>query len=104
MPQLTKALVNRSAPKEGGYIIWDDTIKGFGCRIHPSKKTFVYFYRSPATKKSSYLTIGVYGSVTVDEARAQAKRFAHSVQIEKIDPKEIKKEKAQQVEAQQSIL
>ena len=104
MPQLTKAVIDRSATKEKDYIIWDDTIKGFGCRIHPSKKTFVYFYRSPATKKSSYLTIGVYGSVTVDEARTQAKKFAHSVQIEKIDPKEIKKEKAQQVEAQRPLL
>ncbi len=102
MPQLTKAWVDRSPNKEKDYIIWDDTIAGFGCRIYPSKKTFVYMYRSPISKKASCIKIGVYGSVTVDEARIQAKKFAHSVQIEKIDPKEMKK--AKEVEVQQSIL
>lgn len=43
----------------------------------------------------------MYGSVTVDEARTQAKKFAHSVQIEKIDPKETKK--AKQIATQQSV-
>jgi integrase len=104
MPQLTKAMIDRSPNKETAYLIWDDIIKGFGCRIHPSKKTFMYMYRSPATRKSSYITIGVYGSITVDEARTQAKRFAHSVQIEKIDPRDIKKlqDREREVEAQQS--
>ncbi len=101
MPQLTKAVIDRSPNKPKDYIIWDDIIAGFGCRIYPSKKTFVYSYRSPINKKSSCIKIGVYGSITVDEARIQAKKFAHSVQIEKIDPKELKK--AKQVEAQQSI-
>ncbi len=101
MPQLTKAVIDRSLHKESVYMLWDDTIKGFGCKIHPSKKTFVYCFRSPQNKKLAYITIGVYGSITVDEARIQAKKFAHSVQIEKIDPREIKK--AKQVEVQQSI-
>ena len=61
MPQLTKAMIDRSPHKKTAYLIWDDIIKGFGCRIHPSKKTFMYMYRSPATRKSSYITIGVYG-------------------------------------------
>ncbi len=102
MPQLTKAAIDRSPNKAKDYIIWDDMIAGFGCRIYPSKKTFIYSYRSPINKKSSCIKIGVYGSITVDEARTQAKKFAHSVQIEKIDPKELKK--AKQVEAQQSII
>jgi integrase len=93
MPQLTKAVVDRNLPKEKVYMVWDDTIKGFGLKIYPSKKTFVYFYRSPQTRKQTYLKIGVYGSVTVDEARIQAKKYAHSVQIEKIDPKDSKKAK-----------
>ena len=101
MPQLTKAVIDRSPNKPKDYIIWDDVIAGFGCRIYPSKKTFVYSYRSPINKKSSCIKIGVYGSITVDEARIQAKKFAHSVQIEKIDPKESKK--AKEVESQQSI-
>ncbi len=101
MPQLTKAVIDRSLHKESVYMVWDDTIKGFGCKIHPTKKTFVYYFRSPTNKKFSYITIGVYGSITVDEARTQAKKFAHSVQIEKIDPREVKKVK--QVKVQQSV-
>ena len=101
MPQLTKAVIDRSSNKAKDYIIWDDIIAGFGCRIYPSKKTFIYSYRSPINKKSSCIKIGVYGSVTVDEARTQAKKFAHSVQIEKIDPKETKK--AKQIATQQSV-
>lgn len=105
MPQLTKTLIDKSPAKTKDYIIWDDMIKGFGCRIYPTKKTFVYMYRSPISKKSCCIKIGVYGSVTLDEARTQAKKFAASVQLDKIDPKEVKKEKekAKQVEAQQSI-
>ena len=101
MPQLTKAVIDRSFHKESAYMVWDDTIKGFGCKIHPTKKTFVYYFRSPTNKKFSYITIGVYGGITVDEARMQAKKFAHSVQIEKIDPRDIKN--AKQIETQQSI-
>ena len=101
MPQLTKAVIDRSHNKGKVYMVWDDTIKGFGCKIHPSKKTFVYCFRSPQNKKLAYITIGVYGSITVDEARTQAKKFAHSVQIEKIDPREIKNVK--RVEVQQSV-
>ncbi len=102
MPQLTKTVIDRSFHKESAYMVWDDTIKGFGCKIHPTKKTFVYYFRSPTNKKFSYITIGVYGSITVDEARIQTKKFAHSVQIEKIDPRDIKN--AKQVEVQQSFL
>ena len=101
MPQLTKAVIDRSPNKPKDYIIWDDIVAGFGCRIYPSKKTFVYSYRSPINKKSSCIKIGVYGSITVDEARIQAKKFAHSVQIEKIDPREIKK--AKEVEIRHSV-
>lgn len=105
MPQLTKAAIDKAPHKEKDYIIWDDIIAGFGCRIYPSKKTFVFMYRSPVTKKSSCIKIGVFGSVTVDEARIQAKKFAHSVQIEKVDPKEMRKEtvRATQAEERQSI-
>ena len=38
MPQLTKAWIDKSAPKAKDYIIWDDIVKGFGCRVYPTKK------------------------------------------------------------------
>ena len=105
MPQLTKAWIYKSEPKAKDYIIWDDIVKGFGCRIYSTKKTFIYRYRSPQDKRIISIKIGVYGSVTVEEARMQAKKFAHSVQIEKVDPKETKdiKEKTETLNARQSL-
>jgi integrase len=102
MPKLTKKLVESSLPKEKDYIVWDDEIKGFGCRILPSGyKTYVFYYTSPTTKKYSYLKIGVHGNYTVDLARDKAKKWCADIAHD-IDPKEKKKAKA--VEQKQSIL
>jgi integrase len=94
MPKLTKKLVESSLPKEKDYIIWDDEIKGFGCRILPSgRRTYVFHYTSPATRKYSYLKIGVHGNCTVDQARDKAKKWCGDI-VQDIDPKEQKKAKA----------
>ncbi len=102
MPKLTKKLVESSLPREKDYVVWDDEIKGFGCRILPSgHKTYVFHYTSPTTRKYSYLKIGVHGNYTVDLARDKAKQWCADI-AQDIDPKEQKK--AKQVEAKQSIL
>ena len=102
MPKLTKKLVESSLPREKDYVVWDDEIKGFGCRILPSgHKTYVFHYTSPKTRKYSYLKIGVHGNYTVDLARDKAKQWCADI-AQDIDPKEQKK--AKEVEAQQSIL
>lgn len=91
MPKLIKSLIDSSLPKEKDYILWDSEIRGFGCRILPSgKKTYVFHYRAPLTKKSSYIKIGIHGNLTVDEARIKAKGLAFSIASEN-DPKEQKK-------------
>ena len=102
MPKLTKKLVEGSLPKEKGYILWDDEIKGFGCRILPSGyKTYVFHYTSPTTKKYSYLKIGVHGNYTVDLARGKAKKWCADI-AQDIDPKD--KQKAKAVDQKKSIL
>ncbi len=102
MPKLTKKLVESSLPKEKDYIVWDDEIKGFGCRILPSGyKTYVFHYTSPTTKKYSYLKIGVHGNFTVDLARDKAKKWCADIARD-IDPKEQKKATA--IEQKKSIL
>ncbi len=102
MPKLTKKLVESSLPKEKDYIVWDDEIKGFGCRILPSGyKTYVFHYTSPTTKKYSYLKIGVHGNFTVDLARDKAKKWCADI-AQDTDPKEQKKAKA--IEQKKSIL
>jgi integrase len=102
MPKLTKKLVESSLPKQKDYVVWDDEIKGFGCRILPSgHKTYVFHYTSPTTKKYSYLKIGVHGNYTVDLARDKAKKWCADI-AQDIDPKEQKKAKA--IEQKKSIL
>ena len=103
MPKLTKAIIDYSSPKEKNYIIWDTEIKGFGCQIlkSGSKKTYVFYYWSPLTKKKGYIKIGCHGNITVDFARNAAKKLAATV-ASGIDPKKEKEEKI--LEEKQSIL
>jgi integrase len=101
MPKITKKLIDNSFPKGKDYIVWDDEIKGFGCRILPTGyKTYVFYYRSPITRKFSYIKIGVHGNYTPDTARDRAKQLTADI-AHNIDPKEQKKVK--QIEEQQSL-
>ena len=101
MPKLTKKLIDASLPREKGYVVWDDEIKGFGCRVLTSGyKTYVFHYTSPTTKKYSYLKIGVHGNYTVELARDKAKKWCADI-AHGIDPKE--KKKAEAGKAHQSI-
>ncbi len=52
---------------------WDDTVTGFGLRIYPSgRKAFVLSYRTQGRKR--LLTLGEYGTLTLDKARDLAIR------------------------------
>jgi integrase len=94
MPKLTKAVIDCSFPKEKHYFVWDTEIKGFGCQILKSgaKKTYVFYYHSPLTRKKAYIKIGCHGNITVDFARNRAKNLSAAV-ASGIDPREEKKEK-----------
>ena len=94
MPKLTKAIIDYSSPKEKNYIVWDTEIKGVGCQIlkSGSKKTYVFYYWSPLTKKKGYVKIGCHGNITVDFARNAAKKLAAAV-ASGLDPKKEKEEK-----------
>ena len=101
MPKLTKSVIDQSLPKEKNYFVWDSEVKGFGCRILTGgKKTYVFHYRSPHTKKNSYIKIGAHGNVTVDLARVEAKKLSACV-ASGFDPREKKKERL--VEEKQSL-
>ena len=103
MPKLTKAVIDSSSPKEKNYIVWDTEIKGFGCQILKSgnKKTYVFYYWSPVTKKKGYVKIGCHGNITVDFARNAAKKLAAMV-ASGVDPKKEKEERL--IEEKQSLL
>ena len=56
--------------------LWDDDPRGFGLRLRDGRAShFFVQYRSPVTGKKVRHIIGQYGKVTLDEARAEAKRI-----------------------------
>ena len=71
MPKLTKrrvdAIVAGPRPRE----VWDDELKGFGIRVHPTgRKVFIVMTRVQG--RQVRVTIGQHGAFTVAGARARA--------------------------------
>ena len=71
MPKITKRAVDTIVPAERERIVWDDDIKGFGVRVHPTgRKVYIVKYRHE--RRSVKVTIGPHGPVTPAAARAKA--------------------------------
>ena len=71
MPKITKRTVDALGPAERERIVWDDDIKGFGVRVHPTgRKVYIVKYRHEG--RSVKVTIGPHGPVTPAAARAKA--------------------------------
>ena len=71
MPKITKRTVDALVPAERERILWDDDIKGFGVRVHPTgRKVYIVKYRHEG--RSVKVTIGPHGPVTPAAARARA--------------------------------
>ena len=71
MPGITKRAVDALAAREREYMFWDNDIRGFGVRVHPSgRKVYVVKYRhhGRVVKK----TIGSCGTIPPAAARARA--------------------------------
>ena len=75
--KLTKRVVDGTryeAPPShprSAYYVWDTETAGFGLRVYPSnRKAFVATYR--VRGKQRFFTLGRYGELTVQEARAKA--------------------------------
>ena len=83
-------------PATARQILWDrmgsgkgnGSIPGFGIRVYESgKKAFVLTYRVKATGQQRTMLVGKYGSVTLEQARAQVKVHLGSMaQDDKKDP------------------
>ena len=71
---LTKTTIDRAEPRTAPYVLWDDELGGFGCKVFPSgKRSFVVRYRLRGSRKRYQPTLGAYGALTVAQARAQAR-------------------------------
>ena len=76
MPTITKTIVDSTQPGTAQLFVWDDKLPGFGLRITPSGvKSFVVQYRPPTSSKTTRMTVGRYGKLTVDQARTEAKKL-----------------------------
>ncbi|MBI3247307.1 MAG: site-specific integrase [Deltaproteobacteria bacterium] len=103
--KLTKGDIDR-ATYHGGEkgnewdVRWDSLIPGFGVRIYPSgRKAFILRYRASGSKR--LLTLGMYGVLTLDQARHLARQRLGEVSGGE-DPLE-KKRKAAQGETMKAL-
>jgi hypothetical protein len=75
--RLTKRVVDAATPQRDRYHIWDSELAGFSLRIEKSgTKTFIVRYRADGGGRSAprrFITIGRFGTLTVEEARRRAK-------------------------------
>ncbi len=71
MPKITKRNVDGLAPEARERVVWDDDLKGFGVRVHPSGRK-VYIVKTRYRGRSVKATIGPHGAVTPAEARTRA--------------------------------
>ncbi|WP_281302077.1 MULTISPECIES: site-specific integrase [unclassified Iodidimonas] len=81
--RLTKTVVDKLEPRDKDYFVWCGKLAGFGVRVWKSgRKTFVVQYRAggrdtPSRRKS----LGVFGTVTTEEARKVAESYLASAQL-----------------------
>jgi site-specific recombinase XerD len=80
MPRLTKHVLDHAiVPTTHDITLIDSDVHDFGCRIWPSgRKAFFVRYRTPEGHRRRY-PLGVYGIVTVDQARTQARSILAAV-------------------------
>lgn len=93
--KLTKSVVDALKPGAERYVTWDAEIKGFGIRVYPNgQKVYLLKYRVGGGRSGRvrWATIGKHGSLTPDQARAIARRWAAEV-TEGGDPAGLREER-----------
>jgi integrase len=75
MAKVTKRAVDALKPSsDRDVLLWDDELPGFGVRCRPSgAKTYFLKYRTQGGRQR-WLTIGLHGPLTPEQARAKARR------------------------------
>ncbi|MFN0263970.1 tyrosine-type recombinase/integrase [Tepidamorphus sp. 3E244] len=75
MPNLSKRIVDTEKADGKRRIVWDSAVAGFGLLVLPSgTKSFVLQYRN-SHGRSRRMTLGRYGTLTVDQARKCAREL-----------------------------
>ena len=71
MAKITKRTVDALVAHERERVVWDDEIKGFGLRVHPTGRK-VYIVKTRYRGRPVKVTIGPHGPVTPAQARTRA--------------------------------
>ena len=71
MAKITKRTVDALVGQERERVVWDDDLKGFGVRVHPSGRR-VYIVKTRFRGRVIKMTIGPHGAVTPSYARVRA--------------------------------
>ena len=71
MARITKKAVDALLARPREYMLWDDCIKGFGVRVHPSGRK-VYLVKFRDHGRAVKRTIGPHGTISPAAARARA--------------------------------
>jgi Arm DNA-binding domain len=80
--RITKRAVEALQPNGGEFVLWDDTMSGFGVRVRPTgAKSYVVIYRAGAGRRAPVrrYTIAPVGKITPERARARAKLILGAV-------------------------
>lgn len=78
--KISKRNVDALRPTGRRYTAWDEALPGFGVRVEAGgSKTFICRYRSSGIRRQ--YTIGRYGVLTAEEARAEARRVLGAVAL-----------------------
>lgn len=87
MTKITKTLVDQIQPQTSDCFAWDSELKGFGLKVTKAgRKVFLVQYRLGGRGgRTRRMTIGAYGTLSVDQARSAAKFILKSVALG-IDP------------------
>src|ERR1700745_4506443 len=91
--RLTKSTIDALPPGKSDVVYWDAGYPGFGVKVTPKgRKVFVALYRTGgAGSRLRKYTIGPYGRVTLQMARAEAQKI-FAARLEGRDPAAEKRE------------
>lgn len=82
--KITKRGVDSLKTTGKRYVAWDTEVSGFGIRVSPiGSKVYVFFYRVGGGRagRKRWATVGKHGTITPDQAREIAQRWASKVAL-----------------------
>jgi integrase len=77
--RLTKAIIDKTISSNKDIVLWDKDLKGFGCKITPSKKKSYFLYYRTRDGRQRRPKIGDHGVITCEQARETAKQWLGEV-------------------------